>query len=114
MAELVSELNQGRIGSSGYGPTGAVVGATYPEQLAELRRAMPTSWILVPGFGAQGGSAADVLLGLDPQGLGAIVNNSRHLIFAHARDEFRDRFGDARWQEAVEAATQEMNQQLKR
>lgn len=114
VAQLVSELNQGRIGTSGYGPAGAVVGATYPEQLAELRQAMPTSWILIPGFGAQGGSAADVLLGLDEHGLGAVVNNSRNLIFAHAREEFRERFGDARWQDAVAEATKQMNEQLKR
>ena len=114
VAQLLTELNQDRIGTSGYGPAGAVVGATYPEQLAELRRAMPTSWILVPGFGAQGGSAADVLLGLDEEGLGAVVNNSRNLIFAHARDEYRERLGDARWQDAVAEATKQMNEQLKR
>jgi orotidine-5'-phosphate decarboxylase len=114
VAQLLTELNQGRIGTSGYGPAGAVVGATYPEQLAELREAMPTSWILVPGFGAQGGAAADVMLGLDAQGLGAVVNNSRNLIFAHARQEYRDRFGDARWQDAVAEATKSMNEQLKR
>ncbi len=73
---------------------------------------MPNSWILIPGFGAQGGAAADVLLGLDDNGLGAVVNNSRNLIFAHAREEYRERFGDARWQDAVAEATREMNQQL--
>ena len=114
VASLVCELNESRLGASGYGPVGAVVGATYPEQLAELRLAMPTSWILIPGFGAQGGAAEDVLIGLDDQGLGAIVNNSRNLIFAHAREEYRDRFSDSQWQEAVAAATNEMNEQLRR
>jgi orotidine-5'-phosphate decarboxylase len=113
VAELVSQLNFSRLGQSGYGPVGAVVGATYPEQLAEMRRAMPTSWILVPGFGAQGGGAADVMAGLDDDGLGAIVNNSRHIIFAHTREEYRDRFGDPRWQDAVAEATREMNDQLR-
>jgi orotidine-5'-phosphate decarboxylase len=112
VAELVSHLNSDRIGESGYGPVGAVVGATYPEQLAELRAAMPTSWILIPGFGAQGGGAADVAAGFDAQGLGAVVNSSRHLIFAHSREEFRDRFAGSQWQRAVEAATREMNEQL--
>ena len=60
VAELLTELNSSRVGENGYGPLGAVVGATYPEQLAEMRAAMPHSWILVPGFGAQGGGAADV------------------------------------------------------
>ncbi len=109
VAELIEELNQGRIGKSGYGPIGAVVGATYPEQLAEMRSAMPSSWILIPGFGAQGGTAQDVLAGFDDQGMGAIVNNSRNLIFAHRRPEFAEKFGDARWQDAVSAATDEMN-----
>ena len=114
VAELVTELNDGRIGQSGYGPVGAVVGATYPEQLAEMRRAMPNSWILVPGFGAQGGGAADVMAGFDDAGLGAIVNSSRHIIFAHQRPEYHERFGDARWQEGVAEATREMNEQLSR
>ncbi|MDC0279212.1 orotidine-5'-phosphate decarboxylase [bacterium] len=114
VAALVHELNETRVGTSGFGPIGAVVGATYPEQLSELRQAMPTSWILIPGFGAQGGSAENVLMGLDSDGLGAIVNNSRNLIFAHAREEFRDRFTDTQWQNAVESATREMNDQLRR
>ncbi|QDV13273.1 Orotidine 5'-phosphate decarboxylase [Rosistilla oblonga] len=114
VANLVTQQNADRLGTSGYGPVGAVVGATYPEQLAELRQRMPSAWILIPGFGAQGGSAADVAAGFDDKGLGAIVNNSRHIIFAHARPEFKESFGDARWQEAVEAATRQMNEQLKR
>ncbi|MGI9470196.1 MAG: orotidine-5'-phosphate decarboxylase [Rubripirellula sp.] len=114
VAELVTELNGSRLGQGGYGPVGTVVGATYPEQLAELRQAMPTSWILVPGFGAQGGGAADVLVGLDEDGLGAVVNSSRHIIFAHAREEYREKYGDERWQDAVALATQEMNEQLRR
>ncbi|GAA4448390.1 orotidine-5'-phosphate decarboxylase [Novipirellula rosea] len=109
VAELVQELNQGRTGESGYGPIGAVVGATYPEQLAEMRAAMPTSWILIPGFGAQGGTAKDVIAGFDDAGMGAIVNNSRNLIFAHRRDEYSQKYGESRWQDAVSAATDEMN-----
>ena len=112
VAELVTELNQENLGDDGYGPIGAVVGATYPEQLAELRQAMPHSWILIPGFGAQGGGADDVKAGFDADGLGAVVNSSRHIIFAHARDEYKESLGDARWQDAVAAATQQMNEQL--
>lgn len=112
VAETVTELNVGQLDEAGYGPVGAVVGATYPQQLAELRRALPQSWILVPGFGAQGGSAADVAGAFDAAGLGAVVNSSRHLIFAHQRPEFRDRFARSQWQQAVAAAVAEMNQQL--
>ncbi|TWT83822.1 Orotidine 5'-phosphate decarboxylase [Planctomycetes bacterium CA13] len=112
VADLVSELNQDRIGASGYGPVGAVVGATYPEQLAQMRAAMPHSWILIPGFGAQGGSADDVLAGFDPKGSGAIVNNSRNLIFAYQREPFAEKYGESRWQDAVSDATDQMNQVL--
>lgn len=112
VAELVTEINASRRGKSGYGPVGAVVGATYPEQLAEMRSAMPGAWILIPGFGAQGGAADDVKAGFDADGLGAVVNSSRHIIFAHRRPEFKTTFGDARWQDAVAAATDEMNGQL--
>lgn len=112
VADWLNEANEGRLGESGYGPVGAVVGATYPQQLAELRDAMPHSWILVPGFGAQGGGVEDVRAGFDSRGLGAIVNSSRHLIFAHRRPVYAQRFGEARWQDAVREATIEMNQTL--
>jgi len=98
---------------NGYGAIGAVVGATYPEQLAELRGRMPHAWLLVPGFGSQGGTARDVAGAFDAQGLGAVVNNSRGIIFAHAREPYASRFGAARWQEAVEAATLDMIEQLR-
>ncbi|MEM6468097.1 MAG: orotidine-5'-phosphate decarboxylase [Planctomycetota bacterium] len=112
VAELISELNEDRAEEAGYGPVGAVVGATYREQLAELRQAMPRSIILIPGFGAQGGAVDDVRVGFDDQGLGGVVNSSRHIIFAHSREPYADRFGEARWQDAVRAATDEMNAQL--
>jgi orotidine-5'-phosphate decarboxylase len=112
VADCVERLARESAGEHGYGAVGAVVGATYPEQLAELRTAMPHTWFLIPGFGAQGGSAADVAGGFDAEGLGAIVNNSRGIIFAHAREPYRTRFGAARWQDAVSAATAEMIDQL--
>jgi orotidine-5'-phosphate decarboxylase len=96
-----------------YGLVGAVVGATYPQQLAELRQAMPHTWFLIPGFGAQGGTAQDCAAAFDEHGLGAIVNNSRGIIFAHARKDLAAKFGPGRWQEAVEAATREMIDQLR-
>jgi orotidine-5'-phosphate decarboxylase len=113
VADYVEELAAGSVGESGYGIVGAVVGATYPEQLAELRRAMPHTWLLIPGYGAQGGTAKDCAAAFDGHGLGAIVNNSRGIIFAHARKDYQSRFAPARWQEAVEAATREMIEQLR-
>jgi orotidine-5'-phosphate decarboxylase len=112
VADYVESLADRTVGRGGYGAVGAVVGATYPEQLVELRAAMPHTWFLIPGFGAQGGTAKDCAAAFDQRGLGAIVNNSRGIIFAHSRPEYRERFGAGRWQEAVEAATQEMIGQL--
>ena len=68
--------------SYGYSRVGAVVGATYPEQLAEMRQKMPHTFFLVPGYGAQGGGAYDVAGAFDKNGLGAIVNSSRAILTA--------------------------------
>jgi orotidine-5'-phosphate decarboxylase len=113
VAEYVASLAEQTAGTSGYGSVGAVVGATYPKQLAELRQSMPRTLFLIPGFGAQGGTAKDCAAAFDARGLGAIVNNSRGIIFAHLRAEYRERFGPSGWQGAVEAATREMIEQLK-
>jgi orotidine-5'-phosphate decarboxylase len=97
-------------GAEGYGPVGAVVGATYPQQLADLRQRMPAAWLLVPGYGAQGGGANDCAAAFDAQGLGAIVNNSRGIIFAFRSAEYQH-LGD--WQLAVAEATRRMNDDLR-
>lgn len=112
VAELVEELAGSTQGHCGYGIVGAVVGATYPDQLRELRTAMPHSWFLVPGYGSQGASAAEVAGAFAEDGLGALVNNSRGIIFAHSRAPYKERFGVKRWQEAVDAATRDMIDQL--
>ncbi len=91
-----------------YGSVGAVVGATWPEQLDELRAVMSACWFLVPGFGAQGGSAKDVAGAFDKNGLGAVINNSRGILFAYQKDPYKSKFGEKNWQAAVEAATQDM------
>ena len=113
VGRYVEEQAAATAGSSGYGIVGAVVGATYPDQLSELRTMMPHTWILVPGYGAQGGTAKDAARAVDARGLGAIVNNSRGIIFAHARPEYRERYGARRWQEAVEQATRDMIDELR-
>lgn len=113
VAEYVEGLAVTTSGACGYGAVAAVVGATYPAQLVELRRAMPHTWFLVPGYGSQGGTAADVSGAFDERGLGAVVNNSRGIIFAYERPEYADRFSPTRWQAAVEAATRDMIGALK-
>lgn len=101
-------------GHSSFGSVGAVVGATYPEQLAQLREQMANAWILIPGFGAQGGTAETVLPGfMNPSGendrrTGAIVNSSRGIIFAYQQA----RYAGMAWQDAVAQAAHEMQQQL--
>ena len=113
VAEFVEGLAVNTASQCGYGAVGAVVGATYPEQLAELRAVMPHTWFLVPGFGSQGGTAGDVAAAFDSNGLGAIVNNSRGIIFAHKSKAYAERFDANQWQKAVEAATLDMIEQLR-
>jgi orotidine-5'-phosphate decarboxylase len=110
VARHVERLAQETRGRCGYGDVGAVVGATYPEQLAELRATMPSTWFLVPGFGAQGGTARDCAAAFDASGLGGVVNNSRGIIFAHERKEYRHH---EQWHDAVAAATRDMIEQLR-
>jgi orotidine-5'-phosphate decarboxylase len=112
VAEHVEELARKTLGPSGYGIAGAVAGATYPDQLRELRSLMPNAWLLVPGYGAQGAGAGDVAGAFDTRGLGAIVNSSRAIIFAHRRKEYAARFAPADWQQAVDAATRDMIEEL--
>jgi orotidine-5'-phosphate decarboxylase len=112
VAEHVESLARQTAGSDGYGVVGAVVGATHRQQAAELRAAMPHAWFLVPGYGSQGAKASDVAGTFDKRGLGAIVNSSRAIIFAHERPEYA-RFGSSRWQEAVATATRDMIAELR-
>jgi len=95
-----------------YGAVGAVVGATWPRQLDDLRAAMPHAWILVPGFGKQGGRAADVRGAFDDEGLGALVVSARDVIFAHARPEMNAGLAANQWQTAVERACHDMIERL--
>lgn len=109
VAAWVESQSAAACGQHGFGPIGAVVGATYPDELSMMRRAMPRAWLLVPGYGAQGGTARDVAAAFDARGLGAIVNNSRGIIFAHRVAAYRHH---ADWQTAVAAATRDMTQAL--
>jgi orotidine-5'-phosphate decarboxylase len=86
VAEAIRAWTRESLGRCGLGDVGAVVGATYPAELTELRAALPDVPFLVPGFGAQGGAAADVAAAFRPDGLGAVVNSSRGIIAAFAPD----------------------------
>ena len=87
MGELCENWGKDHMGKYGYSSVGAVVGATYPEQLAEMRKALPHTFFLVPGYGAQGGGAEGVSKGFDENGLGAIVNSSRGVMCAYKKEE---------------------------
>ncbi|MEE0061522.1 MAG: orotidine-5'-phosphate decarboxylase [Acutalibacteraceae bacterium] len=87
MGNLCEQWGQELMGKYGYSGVGAVVGATYPEQLTELRKALPHTFFLVPGYGAQGGTAEDIAGAFDENGLGAIVNSSRGIMCAWQKEE---------------------------
>ena len=91
MGGLCEKWGADSMGDYGYSAVGAVVGATYPEQLSELRRALPHTFFLVPGYGAQGGSAQSVAGAFDSRGLGAIVNSSRAILTAWQKENCDER-----------------------
>lgn len=95
-----------------YGCIGAVVGATYPQELAELRGRMPHVPLLIPGYGTQGGGASDVAASFRDDGLGALINSSRGINFAYNRQPYKDQFEPENWEAAVEAATKDMVEDL--
>jgi orotidine-5'-phosphate decarboxylase len=106
--DRLSRTATAQVDADGLCEIGAVVGATYPEQLSELRGVMPRCWLLIPGFGAQGGSAADTAGGFHPNGLGAIVNSSRAILYA-----FDPADRSHQWVDAVRQATLAANEQLR-
>ncbi|PID79425.1 MAG: orotidine 5'-phosphate decarboxylase, partial [Clostridiales bacterium] len=113
VAQIVERLSAQRVGEYGYSAIGSVVGATYPEQSVELRKTLKTSYFLVPGYGAQGATAADIMGCFDENGLGAIVNSSRGIIFAYQREQYDDDYQVAARQ-AVIAMQNDINEQLKK
>ncbi len=91
----------------GYSYVGAVVGATYPEMGKILRKIMPKTFILVPGYGAQGGKGADLVHFFNEDGLGAIVNSSRGIIAAYKQDKYKE-FGAENYADASRQAVKDM------
>lgn len=109
VAQLIADLgaqNPQHLGQCGYSLLGAVVGATKANDIADLRRLMPQQFFLVPGFGAQGGSAQDLKACFKPDGTGAIITASRSVIYAYEKDQ------TSHWQQAVEQAAIDMKHQI--
>lgn len=101
MGDMCEMWGASNIGKYGYSKVGAVVGATYPEQLLELRKRLPHTFFLVPGYGAQGGGAADVAHAFDQNGLGAIINSSRAVLTAWKKSGAPQDFAQAARSEAI-------------
>lgn len=95
-----------------YSYVGAVVGATYPAMAEALRKIMPKAYILVPGYGAQGGAGKDLAPFFNEDGLGAIVNSSRGIIAAYKQEKYAQ-FGAEKFAEAARAAVLDMKEDLK-
>jgi orotidine-5'-phosphate decarboxylase len=92
IAETIHELGQGLIGESGYSSIGAVIGATFPEDARRLRALLPRSYILIPGYGAQGAGGREAAVCFNEDGLGAIVNSARGITYSCPTDVTRQRF----------------------
>lgn len=112
MAELVEKWGEELRGVYGYSSIAAVVGATYPEQLSQIREIAPHTYFLIPGYGAQGGKASDIALGFDKNGLGGIVNASRSLMCAYKSDKWKDEFDEGNYAKATRAEAVRMRDEL--
>ena len=105
MADLIKKWGKNFIGSSGYSSIGAVVGATFPEEMAAIRKNLPNVFFLIPGYGAQGGSLETITPGINEDGLGAIINSSRGIMYA-----WNKRFkGKMKEKEYLKAASKEVD-----
>lgn len=102
MGDMCERWGEASRGAYGYSAVGAVVGATYPAQLAELRKALPHTVFLVPGYGAQGGGANDVVPAFDAEGLGAVINSSRGIMCAYKKGDYaEEQYAEAARAEAI-------------
>lgn len=102
MGKMCEEWGKDTVGEYGYSAVGAVVGATWPQQLEELRKSLPHTFFLVPGYGAQGGGAKDVAGAFDENGRGAIINSSRGIMCAWKKEKCNEKnFAKAARREAL-------------
>ena len=109
VGELVVKWGEMAMGANGYSRVAAVVGATYKEQGIELRKMMPHTFFLIPGYGAQGASGDDIRGYFDKEGRGCIVNSSRGIIAAYRNDS---KYGDHNFAEAAREAAMKMKRDM--
>ena len=112
IASYVSDHAKLLMGKYGYSPIGAVVGATYPGEAVTLRKMMRESYFLVPGYGAQGGGAKDILPCFNEDGLGAVINSSRGILYTHMSDEEREKCTRQEYLQGVKNATLSMKNEI--
>ena len=112
VAKYVEKWGKELRGEYNYSSISAVVGATYPEQLKELRKIAPHTFFLIPGYGAQGGKPQDIALGFEENGLGGIVNASRSLMCAYKSDMWKDKFEEKDYAKATRAEAIRMKEEL--
>lgn len=111
---LISKWGENLIGKHGFSEVGAVVGATHPEQAEKLRKIMPHTFFLVPGYGAQGGKAEDLAVCFNKDGIGAIVNSSRGIIAAHMKAPYNKDSKEQEFAKASRQAVIDMKNDLRR
>ncbi len=112
LAKYVAKQSEAVDGKYGYSSIGAVVGATYPEEAFALRKIMPKSYFLVPGYGVQGASAENIVPCFNPDGLGAIINSSRGILYTHMSDEERNSCTKEEYQNSVKFSVIEMQKDI--
>lgn len=112
VAELVISLGEDIIGKYGYSSVGAVVGATFKHEGKRLRELMKRVYFLVPGYGAQGGTAEDAAVCFNADGLGAVINSSRGIIAAYLNEVYRKRFSEMEFGQAAREAAIAMREDI--
>lgn len=112
VAKLVENWGEELRGMYNYSSIAAVVGATYPEQLKQIREIAPHTYFLIPGYGAQGGTAKDIAYGFDQNGLGGIVNASRSLMCAYKSDKWKNEFEEKDYAKATRAEAIRMRDEI--
>ena len=112
VAELVNDWGRAQTGEFGYSSVGAVVGATYPNQAKILRAIMKKAYILVPGYGTQGGTAKDAAHCFNKDGLGAVINASRSIMCAYQSEKWSSRFSEEEFDKACRAEALSMKDEI--
>ncbi len=113
IAEKTHAWGKDFIGKQGYSTVGAVVGATFSREISILRKIMPTAYFLVPGYGAQGATTKDIEYCFNPDGLGAIINASRSILYAYTASPWKEKYGVSSWKNATEEAIVKMNKEIR-